>query len=359
MYFCAVDVALVSDESVAFLRLHDLEPVAKVTQVCDLASVRAAAAALAAATVVGLDCEWRPYKKGMLTSPVSLLQISTSTESFLLDLLILKPPPPLRAATSFVKEVSDDNGSNDPATPVASNLGECRGELELEGEGLRFVAVGPAGGNCARMVHWYRSESEWARQHASAQKKHRIRVDIVQQRVQGDPCVFEVTSHDAAGAPVAAWVLRAASAAAADAWVSCLKGSCPSSRESCAAGEECFQMVDVLFRRVACAKVGFGFEEDLRKLRESYPAWWGDVAPPQPLFDLHGPLPPDRSDGGCGGAGRGGAGGLSALAELHLGKPLDKRMQTSDWAARPLTQDQEEYAALDARCLVSLHEVLF
>jgi len=239
-----------------FLRLHDLEPVARIIHVRDLASVRFAAKALEAAVVVGLDCEWRPYKKWMLPNPVSFFQISTPTESFLLDLLALRPP--LSAASSLGVESFHGIGKADS------------GLLSDTGDSNTSMAI---------------------------------------------------------------------------------------------AGLECFQMVDALFKRTSCAKVGFGFGEDLRKLNDSYPDWWGVLAPPQPIYDLLGGLPVDHSDVSRGAAVRGGVsastGGLSALVEKHLGKPLDKRMQTSDWAARPLTKDQEEYAALDARCLVSLYSALF
>ena len=47
--------------------------------------------------------------------------------------------------------------------------------------------------------------------------------------------------------------------------------------------------------------------------------------------------------------------GLSTLCEQMLGAPLDKRMQLSNWARRPLVPQQRAYAALDAHCLVLLH----
>ncbi|KAK8833493.1 hypothetical protein WA577_002071 [Blastocystis sp. JDR] len=40
--------------------------------------------------------------------------------------------------------------------------------------------------------------------------------------------------------------------------------------------------------------------------------------------------------------------GLSAYVELFDGRPLDKRMQCSRWARRPLTREQRVYAATDA-----------
>ena len=46
---------------------------------------------------------------------------------------------------------------------------------------------------------------------------------------------------------------------------------------------------------------------------------------------------------------------MSTLCAQMLGAPLDKRMQLSNWARRPLVPQQREYAALDTHCLVLLH----
>jgi len=49
---------------------------------------------------------------------------------------------------------------------------------------------------------------------------------------------------------------------------------------------------------------------------------------------------------------------LTMVAERELGLVLDKEMQTSNWAQRPLTERQVRYAALDAEVLVGLWGVL-
>lgn len=50
---------------------------------------------------------------------------------------------------------------------------------------------------------------------------------------------------------------------------------------------------------------------------------------------------------------------LKAVCERELNISLDKSQQTSDWAQRPLTLEQLEYAALDAEVLLLLHNLSF
>lgn len=45
---------------------------------------------------------------------------------------------------------------------------------------------------------------------------------------------------------------------------------------------------------------------------------------------------------------------LTGVAEVYLGKPLDKRARMSDWERRPLTRAQLHYAAMDAHVLVQI-----
>ncbi|CAH0521294.1 unnamed protein product [Peronospora belbahrii] len=50
--------------------------------------------------------------------------------------------------------------------------------------------------------------------------------------------------------------------------------------------------------------------------------------------------------------------GLSAYIKQALGQPLSKLQQKSDWERRPLTSQQVAYAALDAFCLLLLQDAL-
>lgn len=49
---------------------------------------------------------------------------------------------------------------------------------------------------------------------------------------------------------------------------------------------------------------------------------------------------------------------LRQLTSLCLGQPLDKNQQFSNWAKRPLTTEQMQYAAADAFCLMEIFEVM-
>ena len=44
--------------------------------------------------------------------------------------------------------------------------------------------------------------------------------------------------------------------------------------------------------------------------------------------------------------------------DTHLGAPLDKAQQCSEWEARPLSGSQLAYAAADAVCLLHLLDAL-
>ncbi|TYZ61018.1 hypothetical protein PybrP1_009598, partial [[Pythium] brassicae (nom. inval.)] len=97
-----------------------------------------------------------------------------------------------------------------------------------------------------------------------------------------------------------------------------------------------------LFRSRALLKVGFGFDSDLKVLHQTFPerAVFRSVAP---FLELSS-MVLKTLDASAGKS-------LSDATNRILGRPLDKRMQMSDWDERPLSPEQMQYAALDAFCL--------
>ena len=49
---------------------------------------------------------------------------------------------------------------------------------------------------------------------------------------------------------------------------------------------------------------------------------------------------------------------LSHLANLCLGRKIDKSNQLSNWLNRPLRHEQIQYAALDAHCLIEIFDII-
>jgi hypothetical protein len=100
------------------------------------------------------------------------------------------------------------------------------------------------------------------------------------------------------------------------------------------------ELLAFLLDNDAILKLGFRLDGDLQRLRLSYPdTTCFDADEVQHVLDL--------STGHT---------GLSALVAQQLGRPLDKTQQCSDWEQRPLTKQQISYAALDAYCLLLLHD---
>ncbi|KAF6165592.1 hypothetical protein GIB67_021862 [Kingdonia uniflora] len=87
-------------------------------------------------------------------------------------------------------------------------------------------------------------------------------------------------------------------------------------------------------------KLGYNLQCDLKQLSHSY----GDLEcfrHYEMLLDIQNVFKEPR-------------GGLSGLAEKILGSGLNKTRRNSNWEQRPLTQNQMEYAALDAVVLVHI-----
>ncbi|GBG88387.1 hypothetical protein CBR_g47086 [Chara braunii] len=105
------------------------------------------------------------------------------------------------------------------------------------------------------------------------------------------------------------------------------------------------QFVSWIFQAPHVLKLGYGMRSDLTRLAQSYPEIPG-FRRCERVLDLY-----DF-------AGLHVRGGLSALSEVCLGLPLDKRWQMSDWEKRPLSQNQLEYAALDALSVTHIFKAL-
>ncbi|XP_056165516.1 uncharacterized protein LOC115662825 isoform X4 [Syzygium oleosum] len=87
-------------------------------------------------------------------------------------------------------------------------------------------------------------------------------------------------------------------------------------------------------------KLGYNFQCDMKQLTSSYETL-GCFNHFEMLLDIQNVFKES-------------SGGLSGLAEEILGAGLNKTRRNSDWEQRPLSQNQLEYAALDAAVLVHI-----
>lgn len=135
-----------------------------------------------------------------------------------------------------------------------------------------------------------------------------------------------------------------------------------------------------LFADPELTKLAFGLRDEFKTLRASFPRmsafdarllrsavcvqeqharWRRGAATGAPARPRGGACGADAAEPA---AGEGEPGprlelsGLSAVCTALLGRQLDKVPQMSDWERRPLTAEQRVYAALDAHCLLELHE---
>lgn len=128
-----------------------------------------------------------------------------------------------------------------------------------------------------------------------------------------------------------------------------------------------------LFASKAVVKLGFGLDGDIKRLRWSFPETrcfdsFVNVVDFS-LDDASSSSSSSQNEGGSATAEgsfeiakvkhrRRRQRGLAGFVHETLGLPLSKAQQKSDWERRPLSPKQVSYAALDAYCLVMVHQAL-
>jgi len=115
-----------------------------------------------------------------------------------------------------------------------------------------------------------------------------------------------------------------------------------------ALGDEAALLLSDLLREEGCILIGYGLDGDIQRLADSYPGYmckvdsqWRGIELSQLAAKAGFPCE-----------------SLGALCRAALGQGLDKTLQCSDWSQRPLTQDQLQYASLDAWALLPLLQQL-
>lgn len=128
-------------------------------------------------------------------------------------------------------------------------------------------------------------------------------------------------------------------------------------------GEDWRKLGRKVFRNEEILKLGFSQASDIAMIRKTLPDLCINYEKTTSYIDLQKlwrylaectgfKLPhPDNAPGRA-------KQDLRQLTSLCLGQPLDKHQQFSNWAKRPLTQEQIQYAASDAYCLIEIFDVM-
>jgi len=101
-----------------------------------------------------------------------------------------------------------------------------------------------------------------------------------------------------------------------------------------------------LFLSESVIKIGWDFRNDIHCLKKKFPDIFNKTECINSMLDL------------MEFRGKGIPKGLSGYCNKHLGYPLDKTYQMSDWDKRPLSQEQLIYAALDSIACLEIFEKL-
>ncbi|KAI9243987.1 hypothetical protein BY458DRAFT_529994 [Sporodiniella umbellata] len=113
-------------------------------------------------------------------------------------------------------------------------------------------------------------------------------------------------------------------------------------------------MLRSMFESEDILKIVYGFSEDFKTLHQTlqYSKKWKIKS----ILDFNTLTSPPTETSVNGEPIRG---GLSAVVKTYLHCTLNKKQQLSNWSQRPLSEDQLNYAACDAVCMLEIYEELW
>jgi hypothetical protein len=313
-----------------------------------ISSSSGSSSSASALPVVGIDCEWQPYKKGMPKSPVALLQVATRQQVFVVDLLAICRQPGHSKHNHIPKVAGVTNSQPTQGPFSASHTGA---ECATTGSSSSTSSGGGSSSHDGCCEGNSLTPGEAALACFLQQLLGHSDIRVVGFGLQGD------LQRLAKSYP---WLLHRSCAAGSSSSTStptgCAAGSSTSSSAHTSAQAQtdspsyaqdfgAFGQTLWISAESAASRIKPRAARSPREDSEQQQQWVVHKAVElQQLSKLAGT---DTWQGS-----------LSALVERTLGRPLDKSQQASNWAARPLSEAQMLYAANDAHVLTVLFDHL-
>ncbi|KAL1820063.1 hypothetical protein ACET3Z_014932 [Daucus carota] len=120
-----------------------------------------------------------------------------------------------------------------------------------------------------------------------------------------------------------------------------------------------YELLKQVFESPNILKLGFRFKQDLKYLSSTFVSQGCDlgfekVEPYLDIVSVYGALQNKQKGRELPKQNK----SLAAICKDVLGISLSKELQCSDWSCRPLSEEQIQYAAADAHCLLMIFDVL-